>query len=582
MLTSCPDLAQIILIAVGYLSRLNPASLKQDQIPTLTMRSVSNRLSSSVPRTRLLGMIIGVGMSRCVDEPDQVMDFKVEEMEATEVKDLLALLDVNDTIGDLDDLEMVKQPNYSENISRKRKIAAPMSPRSPKLTSKILAIEEVSSSSDDEDDLVPYRKPLEDPDDSDEDPTLIDRNKPKAPIYIVDLIKQLQLSNDKLDVISLALKTAAGLIRRKSEFGTELADNIHSLASALINLQDGMSKPEHQQERLDALVACMVARPKAMGHYFTSVYFNGDLSLSQRSTILIAIGLGAREVAGFTDANKSQDTNPIDTFPSKRLPSHLQPNPLTSTQRKGNAIAHLTNNATHEVIRPLALAAAESQAGPKVLQVNRTSSSLLNKSKKQNQQSGTRRIPKEINSILANDIYLPLASPLTVVVSYSTTNSSSTLLLHPSILTLHLQTLTLLLHTLGPTGLSTPSIYYSTTHETLLLLSSLTRTTRLSFDPIVLPALLGLFLALIDITVEIGITAQERLLGDEFGGPVSELVRWVSSLEENGAPPPTKNEDGRGGEGVAWTVLAAGIQVRWMEIGKRFQGRMLGLGDGEF
>lgn len=74
-------------------------------------------------------------------------------------------------------------------------------------------------------------------------------------------------------------------------------------------------------------------------------------------------------------------------------------------------------------------------------------------------------------------------------------------------------------------------------------------------------------------------TAQERLLSDEFGETVSELVRWVSGLEDNGAPPPTKNEDGRGGEGVAWTVLAAGIQVRWMEIGKKFQGRMLGLAD---
>lgn len=583
MLTCHADLAQTILLVIGYLDRHHPASLKQDQIPTLIMRSVSNRLSSSVPRTRLLGMIIGVGMSQCVDEKDKVMDFKVEEMETTEVKDYLALVSVKDTIGGLDDLKVIKGSKQERTLSKKRKIAPPKSSKSPRLTSEILAIEEVSSSSDDEEDLAPYRKPLEDPEDSDEDPTLINRDKPKAPIYIVDLIKQLQLSNDKLDIISLALRTAAGLIRRKAEFGTELVDNIHSLASALVNLQDGMSKPEHQQERLDALVALLVARPKTIGHYLASTYFNGDFSLSQRSTILIAIGLGAREVAGFTDASKSQDTKSIDTFPSKRLPAHLQPKPLTNTRQQTNAIADLTNAATHSVIRPLALAAAESQAGPKVLQINRTSSSLINKSKRQQeQQSRTRRIPKEINSILANDIYLPLASPLTVVLSYTaSTTSSATLLLHPSVLTLHLQTLTLLLHTLGPVGLSSPSIYYSITHETLLLLSALTRS-KLSFDPIVLPALLGLLLALIDVTVEIGVTAQERLLGDEFGGVVSELVRWVSSLEENGAPAPTKNEDGRGGEGVAWTVLAAGIQVRWMEIGRRFQGRMLGLGDGEF
>lgn len=589
------DLAQTILLVVGKLQRQHPESLRRHPIPTLVMRSVSNRLSSSVPRTRLLGMIVGVGMSKCVDEPGKVMNFHVEEMETEEVKDMLALIDVSDKIGDLTDLKVSTEPKPTEKPSKKRRIAAPKSPRSPKLTSKILAIEEVSSSSDDEEDLVPYRKPLDDPEDSDEDPTLIDRNKPRAPIYIVDLIKQLQLPNDKLEVISLALRTAASLIRRKAEFGTELSDNIHSLGSALINLQDGMSKSEHQQQRLDALVACLVARPVAMGKYLASTYFNGDFSLSQRSTILIAIGLGARELAGFTNTTRSQESTDLDLFPSERLPRQIQPNPLTSSstpnpyrpQSQRNPVAELSNSATHDVIRPLALAAAESQAGPKILQINRVSSSLSAKQNKQQQSSTTRKIPKEINSILSNSIYLPLASPLTTILTYTSTHpsaaGSASLILHPSIMTLHSQTLTLILHTLGPTGLSSPSIFNAITHETLLLLSTLSRI-PLSFDGVVLPALLGLLLALIDITVEIGVTAQERLLGDEFGSVVAELVRWVSSLEENGAPPPSKegDGDGRGGGGVAWTVLAAGIQVRWVEIGRRFQGRMLGLADGEF
>lgn len=585
------DLAQTILLVIGNLHRQSPESLRRDPIPTLAMRAVSNRLSSSVPRTRLLGMIIGVGMSKCVDEPGKVMNFHVEEMETPEVKDMLALIDVKDTIGAHEDLKVIAEPKSEEKLPKKRRIAPPESPRSPKLPSKILAIEEVSSSEDDEEDLVPYHKPLDDPEDSDEDPTLIDRNKPKAPIYVVDLIKQLQLPNDKLEVISLALKTAASLIRRKADFGTELADNIHSLAAALINLQDGMSKSEQQQYRLDALVACLVARPVAMGKYLTAVYFDGDFSLSQRSTILIAIGLGARELAGFTDTTKSQQSDQIDLFPSERLPRQIQPAPLTpsSTNPKHplrNPIAELSNAATHDMIRPLALAAAESQAGPKILQINRVSSSLSNKPKKkqQQQQSATRKIPKEINSILSNNMYLPLASPLATILVYTSAHpsaaGSASLILHPSVLTLHLQTLTLIMHTLGPTGLSTPSIYSSITHETLLLLSTLSRT-KLSFDGVVLPALLALFLALIDITVEIGVTAQERLLSDEFGNVVSELVRWVSGLEGNGAPPPIE-VGSAGGMGVAWTVLAAGIQVRWVEIGRRFQGRMFGLADGEF
>lgn len=587
-----PDLAQTILLAVGYLNRQQPLSLKMDPVPSLVMNAVSNRLASSVPRTRLLGMIVGVGISRCVDEPDKVMDFRVEEMEASEVKELLALINVQDRVGEVTELNTLPSNlERQERASRKRKVAASQAfiAQKPEPKSRILAIEEVSTSSDDEDDLVPYQKPPDDPEDSDEDPTLINRDKPRAPIYIVDLIKQLRSPSDKLDTISLALKTAVSLIRRKANFGTELSDNIHSLASTLINLQDGMSKSEHQQQRLYALIACLIAKPEPMGKYLTNVYFEGDFSMSQRSTLLIALGLGARELAGFSDAQNAQSSlKDGDLFPSQRLPGHLQPKPLTagsgSSQSKElsgtkNPISLLTNIATQDTIRPMALAAAESQSGPEILKITRTSSRLnASKNKSKSKQLS---LPQNIFNILTNSFYLPLASPLAAILSHTSTSrgvSTNTLLLHPSILTLHLQTLSLLLHTLGPTGLSPFNTFSSITHETLALLTSLRHNIRLSLDGVVLPAMLGLFLALIDITTEIGVTAQERLLADPFGTTISELARWVSGLEESGrAPPPMKDEDGRGGEGVAWTLLAAGIQVRWWEMGRRFQGRMLGL-----
>ncbi|KAK5087899.1 telomere binding protein [Lithohypha guttulata] len=589
--TQQEHLAQTILLVIGYLNRQNRITLKQDPIPTLVMRSVSNRLASSVPQTRLLGMIVGVGMSRCVDEPDKVMDFHVEEMETAEVKEMLGLVDVEDQIGELEGLKHLPHSLTTDNRALQKRKSTSLKPSNTKklqATSKIMTIEEVSSSSDDEDDLVPYQKRLDDPEDSDEDPTLVNRDKPRPPIYIVDLIKQLQSPSDKLDIISLALETAASLIRRKAGFGTELFDNIYNLASALINLQDGMSKHEHQQQRLDALVACMVAQPVEMGKYLTSTYFEGEFSLSQRSTLLVAIGLGAREVAGFRDAKAAQaQAEETDNFPSRRLPPHLQLNAIPGGQETkpqklvgtSNPIAMLTNTATQDTIHPMAVAAAESQSGPEILKVTRTSSRLtLNRDKTSQQRK--KNTPSNIHTILANNIYIRLASPLAAILSYTSTStgsSISTLMLHSSTLTLHLQTLTLLLHTLGPTGLSTPSIYASIIHETLTLLTALHQH-RVALDGIVLPAMLGLFLALIDITAEIGVTAQERLLADPFGLVVSELVKWVSGLDGSGrAPPPMKDGDGRGGEGVAWVVLAAGIQVRWYEMGRKFQGRILGL-----
>lgn len=558
------------------------------------MHTVSNRLGSSVPRTRLFGMVVGVAMSQCVDEPGRVMNFQVEEMETIEVKDLLALSRIRDLIGKVDGLKhLTTHKDENSTVQKKPKKPTPNKSRGerPELITKVMAIEEVETSSDDEDDLIPYQKLVDDPDDSDEDPTLINRDKVKAPIYITDLIKQLQSASDKVDAIAIALRTAPGLIQRKSGFGSELSDNIHSLASALINLQDGMSEPEHQQERLDALIACFVAQPEQMARYLTNTYFNGDFSISQRSTMLIAIGLGARRLAGFSDAQDTQSLlEGTETFPSRRLPSHLEKNPLLARAGKSdqktllgvtNPVSLLTNMATQNTIRPMALAAADAQTGPEVLKVTRTSSRLSVDKEKAASQKQKKTTGRNVFDILVKNVYLPLASPLAVIVSYtsaSNNNNINTLLLHPSILALHLQTLTLLLHNLGPTGLSPSTTFSSVTHETLALLAALQHNTRLSFDGIVLPATLGLFLALIDITTEIGVTAQERLLADPFGTAVSELVRWIGGLEENGrAPPPTKNEDGRGGEGVAWTVLAAGIQVRWWEMGRRFQGRMLGL-----
>ena len=386
------DLAHTILLAVGYLKRQNPASLHHDPVPSLIMHSTSNRLASSVPHNRLLGMLVGTGMSRSIDELSKALKFDIEEMNSAESKEMLGLLEVQDSIGTLDQLKKQNETlSESKAVPKKQKTSTSKLKQQAKAgqSSRILSIEEVSTSSDDEDDLVPYQKPREDPEDSDEDPTLINRDKPRAPLYIPDLIKQMQSPSDKQEIISLGLESAPKLIRRKAGFGTELSDNIHSLAAALINLQDGMSKPEHQKYKLDVLIACVVAEPKAMGKYLTNMYFQGDYSLAQRSTILSALGLGAREVAGFKDVMNTYTGTDEDLFPSNRLPAHLQPNESENGDKKktqkrltgtSNPLSMLTDLATRATIQPMAVAAAKTQSGPEILQFannTRVSSKLM-------------------------------------------------------------------------------------------------------------------------------------------------------------------------------------------------------------
>lgn len=148
---------------------------------------------------------------------------------------------------------------------------------------------------------------------------------------------------------------------------------------------------------------------------------------------------------------------------------------------------------------------------------------------------------------------------------------SKNTLLHPSLLRLHLQTLVILLSTLGPNALQLATV----THESLLLLTTLHTNPSLAHDPIVLPAIFHLLLTLLDVNIEAGSTAEARLVTD-FGPMLAELVSWAAALGNHTSIQEVSSEQGLGAT-IPWPVLAAGIQVKWQEVGKKFQGRMFGL-----
>ena len=558
--------AQTMLLAVAYLYRTNPSSIKTVTRSVSYIHVVSNRLGASIPRARYLGMIIGVALSRLVDEPGKVMDFGVEDMENDESRAWLDLVRVHDKIGSIDylqdqyrDEQMPIKPTAPETHMK------PATPkRKPPSTSKIISIEEVENSEpendEDEDDLVPYQKPDDDPSDSEEDSTLIDRSKPTAPVYILDLIKGLN-ENDKPDVVYLALETAPSLIRRKTGFGAELSETIDRLASSLLNLSEGMSKPSPQRHRLQALIACVVALPERMAPWLASMYFEGDFSLVQRATLLTTIGLSARELAGHTDDPAL--TPPQDAFPSKRLPEKFAAiyAPLDS----------ITSSLSRATLQPMALSAADTLSGPNALKV-RTFSSRLEVSRKAAQKSKDRstRIPKHLHKILAESFYLPLCTRMSLLLSTRPQFQRSTLF-EPHICKLFLQTLSILLNTLGPHAAQLHTI----TRETLLLLTHF-HNTPLSHDPAILPPTLQLLLSVLDLNIAAGGVAEERLVTD-FGPTIAELMAWIAGLQERSIPA-LEGE----GMGMPWNVIAAGCQVKWQEIGRKFQGRMLGLVGGEF
>ncbi|ETI25851.1 hypothetical protein G647_02628 [Cladophialophora carrionii CBS 160.54] len=583
--------AQTILLAVGYLGRLDKNALRRISSSGTFIRMVSNRLSASVPRARFLGMIVAVAVSRLVDKPDKVMNFGIEELESAEAHGWLDLVHIQDEVGSIEDLpaaapEPVKkrilQPS-SKPVKRERLSTAHFP-----TTSKIIAIEELSDSDkagsgieeggkeDEEDaDLRSYAPPDSDPEDSDDDPTLVNRNKPTAPVYITSLVKQLNASDD-LPAMELALKTAPSLIRRKANFGDELSSNILPLASTLLNLQEITSMEDTSRLRLEALVACLVSKPAIMGPWMASTYFEGDLSLSTRSALLAAVALGAREFAGITDDDTeeitaaSASTTNEGSFPSKRLPPHLEQAYSSAVQ----PIDSISKTLSYRTLQPMALEAADKLTGPDILKV-RTFSSRMQVAARTavRQESRSKRIPKDLHRLLAESMYLPLCSRLTLLLSAVSASPylANSALLHPSLLKLSVQTLTILLATIGPHALQLPTL----TRESLLLLTALHTLPTLAHDPIVLPPILHLLLTLLDLNVEAGASAEERLVTD-FGPMIAELVSWAAGLGDRVSIPEVHDDPGLG-MAMPWPVLVAGIQVKWQELGRKFQGRMFGL-----
>lgn len=130
-------------------------------------------------------MLVGTAISALVDAEGKRMNFSAQEIDSTDGWWYRNLTSMQDSVGSISDLrstesKIVDRPkkNDSKNTNRK-----PQRLFNKQISSKIIAIEEVHEESESEDDdLIAYEKPDSDASDEDEDATLIQRNKPTAPV----------------------------------------------------------------------------------------------------------------------------------------------------------------------------------------------------------------------------------------------------------------------------------------------------------------------------------------------------------------------------------------------------------------
>lgn len=226
---------------------------------------------------------------------------------------------------------------------------------------------------------------------------------------MLDLITYLRDTED-LDRYHLGISSAPSLIRRKTGFGTELLDHITELALIVVGLQDEGKLPKFHEYRLQSMIALIVAQPLKMANWFSAMFFDGDISQTQRSAILTALGLSARELAGHGEEDAQVlglPAMPETAFPSKKLPPSLEALYLTDE----SPIASLTQQMSRTSLQPIAADAADAASGPSALKVRTFSSRMeVEKRRQQRQAQKQKSTIKDLQKVLAEGFFYPLKS----------------------------------------------------------------------------------------------------------------------------------------------------------------------------
>jgi len=562
--------AQVLLLASGYLHRRLPMFVFTIARSSEHTHGISNRFAASSGRARWLGMIVGMALSELIDTPEHRLVIDNDEIRSDEAKWYLQLVHVNDKPGLLQDLRDILGEHETAEIlgveARKSRLGdrkkkrkqldirvEPKTKEEQQAASKIVSIVELDEE-EEEDDLVPFAKPDSDPEDSEEDPTLIRRDKPRAPVYIRDLIVGLR-DTENYDHHHMALSTAANLIRRKANFGKEVIDHAEELASILMNLNDNFEIDNFEEMRQEALIAVLFAKPASVARIITQSFFDGDYSIQQRTAMLTTLGLGARQLAGFKD--KDTDTEDVSvesstSFPFKQLPPHLHK--LYSSSQTNN-LNRTAAALEHTTLEPLALAAADKLTGPNALKV-RTFSSRLDPSKQAARKK--KPIQNKLVAIVADNFFFPLTGRFQ---SYLRAYSNDSIFFSPYLLPTFLRTLAVILHASGPGTLALPDM----TRELWELLFSLRMTALSEKEVATLEALLFAFLMLLEVNED-----KERL-AREFAKELVETQEWAKMVLERMQGASVGDE-----EGERVRMLAAGVVVRVGEVVERWHRLMLG------
>ncbi|SCZ88551.1 BZ3501_MvSof-1269-A2-R1_Chr10-2g02583 [Microbotryum saponariae] len=412
------------------------------------------------------------------------------------------------------------------------------------------------------------------------------RGRLRPPVYVAELtayLKGLDPEGKKEEVdqeverVEVGLREGEGLVRRKKGWGGELEENAVDLAFALMGLQDQYEIDGFEHSKRKIMIALVAACPTKVAPCIIEQYFTPSYSVAQRYTMLTALALGARELAGLSVEIKDgslalaqQAVVPdLASFPSKQLSPAMHKRLLQTAQP--TALEILTEDVTRitlSSVREEAESTIPEASKEKLVRVRRfASAKSLN--------SGTSSTTSSFTSLASDYFVMPLINrfwlylrevasmPITQQGPYAG-GSGSAVLLDPLILTQYLSTLALLLHA----ARLTPNFSDVLAPEVLHLVLAL-RTTGGSEDhPQVLEKEMTLLLVVFDAIVSFD--GGRALMTRVEGGSnlIGESQGWATEVFERFDGGEVGLDEGKAGR------AAAGVLLRIEEVLTRFRGRL--------
>ncbi|TFK26384.1 telomeric DNA binding protein [Coprinopsis marcescibilis] len=190
------------------------------------------------------------------------------------------------------------------------------------------------------------------------DPSLnVGVKKVARPVYLKQLGDLLRGGGNKTspddpheaDKLEMGLDCAEELIRRKANYGTELAENAVNLEYALLSLNNNFELPGFSDKRQAALNALVACAPRQTAPALIEEFFKNQYSADQRYVVLNALAMGARELASLPVAESKAPLSRLN-FPSKTLPPALHQRYIAAGQANKELVPLLMDDITRNAL----------------------------------------------------------------------------------------------------------------------------------------------------------------------------------------------------------------------------------------